>query len=161
MKFCVEYGPYVSTVSQKNECRECNRETSSYANYSNEVYWVVVRSDPYRFRSNLCFMLPPILCYLLFFVSALPVPSVFSTTGSRENAVHLYVFLPPKISAEYGAREVIKIKRKDDNVSRRAKQGQRIIWQSHQLIRSDGCSGEKITRVAWEVSAVWTAGRAA
>jgi hypothetical protein len=53
---------------------------------------------------------------------------------------------------------MIKIKREDDNVSRRVKQGQRIIWQSHHLIRSDGCAGKKITLVACEVFVVQMGG---
>jgi hypothetical protein len=43
-------------------------------------------------------------------------------------------------------------------VSRHAKQGQRIIWQSHRLIRSDVCAGRKITPVACEISWCWRMG---
>jgi hypothetical protein len=67
----------------------------------------------------------------------------------------IHFVVPPQSSAVVeGVEKVIKIKRKDDNVSRRVKQGQGLIWQAHHLISLDGCAGKTITRVACEVFAV-------
>jgi hypothetical protein len=78
--------------------------------------------------------------------------AVLLTAGSRESAAYVSFFTSLEFCCFIAwSKKSDKIKREDDNVSRRVKQGQRIIWQSHHLIRSDGCSGKKITPVACEV----------
>jgi hypothetical protein len=77
------------------------------------------------------------------------------TAGSIGGAACVsFLYFPRVCSLREWGKESDKIRREDDNVSRRVKQGQRIIWQSHRLIRSDGCAGRKITPVACEIFVV-------
>jgi hypothetical protein len=81
--------------------------------------------------------------------------AVLLTAGSTESAAYVSFCASLEFCSFIAwSKESDKIKRGDDNVSRRVKQGQRIIWQSHHLIRSDGCAGKKIAPVACEVFVV-------
>jgi hypothetical protein len=85
--------------------------------------------------------------------------AVLLTAGNTESAAYVSFCTSLEFCSFIAwSKESDKIKRGNDNVSRRVKQGQRIIWQSHHLIRTDGCSGKKITPVACEVFVVLPGG---